>query len=928
MRPRRHLCAWLLTLVVVGVWLGAPAAAHPAPEQPSALILLSGQPGSSGATAMASGIRDVLDKDWTYRVSIELEHVDVANSAAPEEEERRLRTALGIKHRQRHFDVIVAVAPEAFQFVLRTRDDLWPGSPVVVCGVDERSVRDLKLPPGFAVLTIRYDVEGTVRAARALLPDTQHVALVGGASPREQIYHDLIRQAVSKIGGLDVIDLTQLPIADVLVRVSNLPQHTIIVHSIYQVDGASRRVDGTNIVTYLSNAANRPAFSSDMLKLGRGVVGGSVIDFEDIGRDAGRMASRALHGGTLPSVPVPSFATPEPRFDARQLARWHLDQRRLPEDSQVLFRSPTLWEAYRWHVVGGVGLVGAQAALIVTLLVQRRRRREAQAILAERLRFEVLVGEIATACATATLDQLDERIREGLRRVGMFLGVDRSTLWQRTPEGSLLTHAWERSGAAVPRMSFEFQRFPYLRTRMEAGDIVCFTSPDDLPPEAASERAESKTMGVRSYAAIPLRAGDRLHGVLVLLSLHAERQWPVHIVQQLRTLAEPFSTALIRVQSAAAVESSSAMASAVLAALPGETAIIDSAGTIVQANEAWATAPRSSAAAPLALKVGANYLDACRSAVDMPPDIGRTLHASIASILRGERDEFAVEYPTSRRGRDRWFEVRVRRLVHFGGGAAVMHFDVSARRQAEAAAQLNLGDIAHSDRIAAMGQLATSIAHELNQPLTATLANAQAAQLLMSDSHLNLAEARACLADIITDNKRAGEVIRRMRQLLKKTDAVIVPIDLNDLAANTIRLVANDALRHGVTIEFSPAPALPVVYGDGVQIQQVVLNLLTNAISAAATAGDPKPSITMWTSAIAGHVELGVHDSGKGIAESDLDRIFEPFFTTKSDGLGMGLTISRTIIEAHDGRLLVENGPAGGATFRVHLRTTAQPQAT
>jgi signal transduction histidine kinase len=393
-------------------------------------------------------------------------------------------------------------------------------------------------------------------------------------------------------------------------------------------------------------------------------------------------------------------------------------------------------------------------------------------------------------------------------------------------------------------------------------------------------------------------------------------------VQGLRTLAEPFATALIRTQSAAAVESSAAIAGAVLAALPGETAIIDSAGTIVETNDAWANAARSGADVQLAPKIGANYLDACSKAIDMPPDIARALRASIESILRGTRDEFAVEYPTSRHGEDRWFEVRVRRLARFGGGAAVMHFDVTARRQAEAAAQLNLGQIAHLDRVAAVGQLASSIAHELNQPLAGILANAQAAKLLLSESQLDLEELRACLADIVSDDRRATEVIRRMRNLLKKTESVRMPLALNDLAANTIRLVANDALLQAVTIDFVPAPALPIAYGDTVQIQQVILNLFTNAIAAAAQRNGETRKVTVWTSAASGpYVELGVHDTGHGIAEVDLGRIFEPFFTTKPDGLGMGLAISRTIVEAHSGRLLVENEPSGGATFRVHLRT-------
>ena len=918
-----HLLAWLLTTLVVGASLGAAAAARRAPEQPAVLILLPGDSGAPGATAVASGIRDVLHAEWSHRASVEVEHVDIGRFASPEVLERRLRAMYVSKYGNRRFDVIVAVFAEPFEFVLRARDELWPGTPVVVCSVDGPSLRDFKPPPGFSVLTIRFDIEGTVRAALSLLPDTRHVAIVGGASSPEQFYHDLIRRAVLKIGRLDLIDLTSLPVSDVLARVSSLPEHTVIVQSIYQVDGAGRRFNDPDLVSDISEAANRPVFTSVTLALGRGPVGGSVIDFEDIGRDAGRMAARALRGEPPPSAPVPSFATGVPRFDSRQLARWHLDERRLPEDSQVMFRQPTLWREYRWYVVSGVALIGAQAALILTLLVQRRRRREAEAALAERLRFEMLVSEIVTACAGATVDQLDERIRDGLRRVVTFLGVDRGAMWQRAQDGTVsLTHIWQREGAAAYPVRLDSQLFPYLRQRMSLGNIVCFASPAELPPHASVERAAFEAAGVRSFAGIPLPGADRPLGALSFIGLSAERRWPVHIVQELRRLAEPFSTLLIRVQSAAAVESSAAMAGAVLAALPGETAIIDSDGTIVQANEAWVTASRRGAAAQLALKVGANYLDACRSAIDMPPDIGRALHASIVSILCGERDESAIEYPTMRRGQDRWFEARVRRLASLGGGAAVMHFDVTARRQAEAAAQLNLGQIAHLDRVAAMGQLASSIAHELNQPLTGIQANAQAARLLLSHPQLDLKELRACLDDIISDDRRASEVIRRMRQLLRKTDFVSAPLGLNELAANTIRLVANDALLHATAIDFLPAPALASAYGDTVQIQQVILNLLTNAITAAAHGDAPARKVTVWTSGGPGpHVELGVHDSGKGIAEADLGRLFEPFFTTKPEGLGMGLTISRTIVEAHGGRLFAENDPAGGATFRVHLRT-------
>jgi hypothetical protein len=501
--PRR--LAWWLPPLFLGVLLGPASAAYAAPEQASVLILLPGQPGLPAASAIASGIRAVLLTEWSFRVTIEMEHVDVARFASPEVEARRLRALYGAKYGKQRFDVIVAALPEPFQFALRARDELWPETPVVVCGVDERSVQGLKPPPGFAVHTIRFDMEGTVRAALALLPDTRHVALVGGASQPEQVYHDLIRRAVWAVGGLDVIDLTQLPFAEALARVSGLPERTVVVQSSYQVDGVGRRFYGIDLVPHVSKAANRPVFTPLGLALGRGVVGGSIIEFEDIGRDAGMLASRLLRGESAPPEPVPGSARSMPRFDGRQLARWHLDQRRLPADSQILFREPSLWQEYQWHVISASGLIAAQATLIVELLVQRRRRREAQAVLAARLRFEALVSEVITACATATLAQLDEQIRDCLGRIATLLGLDRAALWQRHQDTPVLsvTHLWQTQDASVRPAALDLQVFPYFRERTGAGDIVCFTSPAELPLQASRCRRRGSARPSRGRVSGP-----------------------------------------------------------------------------------------------------------------------------------------------------------------------------------------------------------------------------------------------------------------------------------------------------------------------------------------------------------------------------------------------------------------------------------------
>jgi signal transduction histidine kinase len=873
-------------------------------------------PFTTGSTAFEAA----LTREMGGRVDLAEVSLDMARYAESDLEEPFVEFLL-LRLTKWQPDLVVPIGAPAGRFVAKHAHRLFPKTPIIYTGMDRRTVPPYAFQKYAAFVGEDFEPTAVVDNVLQVAPDTTNIVVVLGASLLERYWTAEIRQALAPFTGrVRFTWVNELTFDQMLELAANLPPRSAILLLLLLRDAAGVTHNEDEALHRLHAVARAPIYGIYQHQLGLGIVGGRLYQAETQGVEAARIAVRILRGEPASSFAPLTIPPLGPRYDWRELRRWNISENRLPPSSVILFREPTFWRLYRWHVVSAIALIGAQAALIVTLLVQRRRRREAQADLTEQLRFETLVSEVVTACATATPDQLDERIRDDLRRVATFLGVDRATLWQRAQGSSLLTHAWDRSGAA-PRVIFPFQRFPYLRTRMETGDIVCFTNADDLPPEAAAERAEAKAVGVRSFVAVPLRAGDRLLGVLVFLSLHAERRWPAHIVQQLRTLAEPFCMALIRVQSAAAVERSAAMAGAVLAALPGETAIIDSAGTIVKANEAWATAARSGAAAQLALKVGASYLDACRSAVDVPPDIGRTLHASIESLLRGEREEFTVEYPTSRRGEDRWFEVRVRRLTDFGGGAAVMHFDVTARRQAEAAAQLNLGQIAHLDRVAAMGQLASSIAHELNQPLTAIRANAQAAKRLLTRSQPDLNEVLACLADIASDDRRAGDVIQRMRQLLRKADFISVPLALNELVANTIRLVANHALIKAVTLDFRPAPELPIAHGDPVQIQQVILNLLTNAIAAAANGNARTRKVTVWTSkTTTPYVEIGVHDSGEGVAETDLERIFNPFFSTKPDGLGVGLTISRTIVDAHGGRLLVENDPAGGAIFRVHLR--------
>jgi two-component system sensor kinase FixL len=242
--------------------------------------------------------------------------------------------------------------------------------------------------------------------------------------------------------------------------------------------------------------------------------------------------------------------------------------------------------------------------------------------------------------------------------------------------------------------------------------------------------------------------------------------------------------------------------------------------------------------------------------------------------------------------------------------------DITERKRTESELRRQRDELAHVNRVSTMGELSASLAHELNQPLTAILSNAQAAQRFLAAQPVAIEELREILDDIVHDDSRASEVIQRMRALVKKEELAFGPLDLASVISDVAALVHSDAILNGVRIVLELNPGLPPARGDKVQLQQVVLNLLLNAFDAMKDCPVIEREVKVQAEMTgADSVRVMVRDRGTGLSGDKLDKIFRPFYTTKRDGLGMGLTISRSIIEAHGGRLWVENNPDRGATF-------------
>jgi PAS domain S-box-containing protein len=359
--------------------------------------------------------------------------------------------------------------------------------------------------------------------------------------------------------------------------------------------------------------------------------------------------------------------------------------------------------------------------------------------------------------------------------------------------------------------------------------------------------------------------------------------------------------------------------SAMLASLREHIAIIDRFGVVIAVNDAWSRfAGEGTEGKFERAPIGANYLEVCRRSGD-DAEAARAA-AGIAAVLDGSDGGFRMEYDCSGPNALRWFEFSVIPLDRSEGGAALSHRDITRRKRAEIDAEQQRQELTHLTRVGILGQLSGALAHELNQPLTAILSNAQAVQRYLAQEPLDLPELRVALGDIVEADKRAGDVIRRLRDLLKKGEAQFRPLDLNSVIKDVLELAHSDLVVRGVTTTCRLTPDLPTVRGDRVQLQQVLLNLIANACEAMMD-GEPNDRALTITTALGDNqaVQIVVADSGSGIAADMQARLFEPFVTTKMQGLGLGLPICSSIVTAHGGYMKAVNNLHGGATFSVTL---------
>ncbi|HTT01006.1 MAG TPA: PAS domain S-box protein [Steroidobacteraceae bacterium] len=542
--------------------------------------------------------------------------------------------------------------------------------------------------------------------------------------------------------------------------------------------------------------------------------------------------------------------------------------------------------------------------------------------LSYRFRLESFLLQLSAAFLKAPIDDLDRQIEIWLRRLTQFMQVDRCSFWEQSGSGGSITCQYFHCAAGMgpPESELLRHRYPWLTRQYRRGvPIVWSRVPEQIPACAAPEREHAMRIGAKSVLSIPLATGSSIW-VLALVSTRRYCTWTDGMVQRMTMVGEIFASAMLRQRAEISLrlsqwqlrESEERFRGAFDNAAIG-MALVSPEGRWLKVNQALTRIFGYSEE---------ELRDTTFQAISHPDDLSSNLEY-LRRALGGDIDHYELEKRYIHKDGHTIFALLSVSLVRDALGRPLYFVsqihDLSERTRAQLEIdQLRL-ELTHSSRVALMGQLTGSLAHELLQPVTAMSANAEAALSFLAAGEIDVPAMLACLNDIVESCGRAAHVIQRVNSLLRKERRPRRRIDLNQLVREVARVMRSDLMTRRVRLVMQLDEQLPDVMGDAVELQQVILNLIVNGAEAVSHDSCKNRDLLVATIPCEQEVELRVRDQGAGAEPENLERMFEPFFSTKPNGMGLGLPICSEIARAHGGRLWAENNADAGLTVHVTL---------
>jgi PAS domain S-box-containing protein len=982
-----------LTVILAAVVLAAtfaPITAMAQGEQVKrVLVIHSFGSAAPPFTVEASAFENELIEKMDEHVDLDEVSLDMARYAGFDMEEA-IVSYLEKRGLKWHPDIVVPIGSPAGRFIANYRERLFPETPILYASLDRRLLPAGALEKNATYIGQIYDIPGLLEDMLQVAPATKNIAVVIGATPLEQYWKKAFQEAAASLSQrINFIYFDDLSFDQMLEKAKTLPPNSYIFLLLLLRDAAGVTHNADVALQRLHAVANAPINSIFDHQMGLGILGGRLYQSELMGKEAAHVAIRILHGEPASSFEPKLIERLPPQYDARELRRWKIDEKRLPRGSTVLYRSPTAWQEYRGWIVLGGSIFTAQVLLISALLTNLLRRRRAEHSLAEsEARFRNMADTAPVQIWMAGPDKLCTFFNAGwLAFTGRTFEQELGNGWTESVHQDDL-----KACLTTYENAFDAQKPFTMQYRIRRHDGVYRTITDDGVPRydaagkflgyigaclditdllqketALSEfeerialAAEAAQLGVWELdtATNEFWVSDKIRQLFQFEGgagiSYAEFQERVHPEdrENRRALVET------AIESAGGYETefrivlpdgtlrwiagrarcwkrgdsgsmrllgvsmdvtkrrqAEELFRAAVEASPSGTVLLDPDARIVLVNahieKLFGYGREELIGQPVEVLLPQGSGDqplGYRSNLIPAPQVGTSDEGVELLARRKDGTEFPVEISINPTQTPQGLLVL----------ASVT--DLSERKAAKEEARYRREQVELLSRVSLLGEMTASVAHELNQPLAAIMSNANAGMRFIDNGKLDGAQLREILEDVVSDGARAHDIISQVRRAIKKGEAISGRINLNDVVRNVAYMVQQDAVAHSCEVQMSLADKLPVIDGDPTQIRQVIFNLVSNAFDAMfdAPAANRKVEITTAHNGN-GMVSVAVRDHGHGIPAAAQDRLFEHFFTTKEEGLGLGLAIVRTIIEAHGGRIAAENVKGGGARFSFNL---------
>jgi PAS domain S-box-containing protein len=539
--------------------------------------------------------------------------------------------------------------------------------------------------------------------------------------------------------------------------------------------------------------------------------------------------------------------------------------------------------------------------------------RASSGLIEELLEFERLLFELSVRFADVSAERVVAEIESALLDLVSFLDFDRCAFWEFIDEKQqqfLCTVAVD--GVEPPKRGPVPAELAWFAKELRAGRTVIIRSDGDVPPEAAAAAAYNHRVGIRSVLVVPLPVDGRVVAAIGFGAFRTTRKWQPEFIARLTVLGEVMAQALVRKRSEAALEASEARWRSIFETSTLAISVFDQDLRYRAANPAFQdllgySGEELRKLTPLDLTVGEE-----RGAAD----------SRLTALREGRLDHYTVEKQYRRKdGKVIWAQASVARASQAGPGMFIgTMIDITEVKRAQESLLAMRSELARVSQFTTIGQMTASIAHEIKQPITSIVMGASAGLRWLAKATPDLVEVRACLELIAKNGDRANQVIDGVRAMFQKGRQDKGFLDINQIIRETLELVHGEAQKKGIVLQSELSEGLRPVFGNRIQLQQVMLNLFSNAIEAMDAAGSGTRQLHVSSTSFAPEtVLITVADSGPGLPLEDISRIFDPFFTTKAQGMGMGLSICRSLVEAHNGKLSARSGVKQGAVFEIML---------